>query len=82
MANEELLAQIAALGGWGLAILVVLLVVMILPVFLVMASKRVTGGKKVFWVVMMGTFSWLAYPPYLIATRKAAKAAAEPPGGI
>lgn len=70
MANEELLAQIAAMGGTGILILVVFLVVLVLPVFVVMFSKRVQGGKKVFWVVMMGTFSWLAYVPYLMMTRR------------
>ena len=38
-------------------------------------SKRVHGGKKLFSVLMMGTFSWLAYSPDLIAARKAEKAA-------
>ena len=75
MANEELLAQMAALGGTGILILIVLSVILVLPVFMVMASKRVQGGKKLFWVLMMGTFSWLAYPPYLIVMRKAEKAA-------
>jgi hypothetical protein len=79
MANEELLAQLAALGGTGILILAALSLVLILPVFVVMFSKRVSGGRKVFWVVMMGTFSWLAYVPYLIMTR-AKDARTAPPG--
>lgn len=80
MANEELLAQIAALGGTGLLILIVVSIILVWPVFLVLKSQRVHGGKKLFWVLMMGTFSWLAYPPYLIVTRKAEKAADQPSG--
>lgn len=80
MANDELLAQIAALGAAGILILVALLIVLVLPVFMVMFSKRVHGGKKLFWVLMMGTFSWLAYPPYLIVTRKAEKGAGQASG--
>ena len=80
MANEELLAQIGALGGTGILILIVVSVILVWPVFLVLKSKRVYGGKKLFWVLMMGTFSWLAYPPYLIVTRKADQADDQPPG--
>ena len=75
MANDELLAQIAALGGTGVLILIVVSIILVWPVFLVLKSKRVHGGKKLFWVLMMGTFSWLAYPPYLIVMRRAEKAA-------
>lgn len=78
MANEELVAQIAAMGGAGILLLLVVLAIVVAPVFLVMFSKRVHGGKKLFWIVMMGTFSWLAYPPYLAALRKAGKAPDEP----
>ncbi|OHC61591.1 MAG: hypothetical protein A2045_09915 [Rhodocyclales bacterium GWA2_65_20] len=84
MANEELLAQIAALGGTELLILIALLIglslVLVWPVFLVLKSKRVHGGTKLFWVLMMGTFSWLVYPIYLIVTRKAEQAADQPSG--
>lgn len=75
MANEEMVAQVAAMGGMGILILLLVLVVLVLPVFLVLFSKRVQGGKKVLWVVLMGTFSWLAWPPYVIWLRKSEKAA-------
>ena len=79
MTNDEMVAQIAAMGGAGILLLLVVLVVLVLPVFLVMFSKRVHGGKKLLWVVLMGTFSWLAWPPYLIMLRKAGKAADQAP---
>lgn len=78
MANEELAAQIAAqiaaMGPLGGVLLLLFLAVLLAPVFLVMFSKRVHGGKKLFWVALMGTFSWLAYPAYRSALRKADKA--------
>jgi len=79
MPNEEMLAQIAALGSGGIMLLIALLIVLALPVFMVMVSKRTQGGRKIFWVLMMGTFSWLAYPPYLMFTGKPDQAADQPP---
>lgn len=40
-----------------------------LPPFLVLGSKRVSGGAKVLWFLLTGTFSWLAYIPFLLLFR-------------
>ena len=40
-----------------------------LPPFLVLFSKRTSGRAKLFWFVLTGTFSWLAYIPYLLIFR-------------
>ena len=40
-----------------------------LPPFLVMFSKRTSGMAKLLWVLLTGTFSWLAYIPYLLIFR-------------
>lgn len=80
MANDQLVAQIAGMGAGGIVLLLVVLAVLVAPVFLVMFSKRIAGGRKFFWVLMMGTFSWLAWPLYVIALRKAGKAAGDADG--
>ncbi|MBI4986473.1 MAG: hypothetical protein HZC24_14315 [Rhodocyclales bacterium] len=80
MTNDEMVAQITALGGMGILILIVVLIVLVLPLFLVMFSKRIHGGRKLLWVVLMGTFSWLAWPPYAMMLRKAEKEAGPEPG--
>ena len=79
MVNDELLAQVAALNGTALLILLTILIVLLLPIFLVMFSRRIHGGKKLLWVVLMATFSWLAWPRYLSMLRKLDKAAAAEP---
>ena len=40
-----------------------------LPSILVLFSKRVSGGAKLLWVLLTGTFSWLAYIPFLLLFR-------------
>ena len=44
-----------------------------LPPFLVLFSKRVSGGAKVLWFLLTGTFSWLAYIPFLLLFRNPSK---------
>jgi len=77
MVNDELLAQVAALNGTALLILFALLVALLLPMFLVMFSRRIHGGQKLLWVVLMATFSWLAWPQYRRMLRRLAPAEAE-----
>lgn len=40
-----------------------------LPPFLVLFSKRTSGTPKLFWFVLTGIFSWLAYIPFLLIFR-------------
>ena len=40
-----------------------------LPPFLVLFSKRTSGMTKLLWFVLTGTFSWLAYIPFLVIFR-------------
>lgn len=47
------------------------LIVLSLPPLFVIGSKRVRGGRKVFWITMTALFSWLAYVAFVIATRDA-----------
>ena len=44
-----------------------------LPPIFVLFSKRVSGGAKVLWVLLTGTFSWLAYIPFLLLFRNGSK---------
>ncbi len=44
-----------------------------LPPIFVMFSKRVSGGAKVLWFLLTGTFSWLAYIPFLLLFRNGSK---------
>lgn len=65
MSPDMLMAQVAAMGllDW------IFLLVLSLPPLFVIWSKRVRGGRKVFWFVMTSLFSWLAYVPFVIVTR-------------
>ena len=40
-----------------------------LPSIFVLFSKRVSGGAKLLWFLLTGTFSWLAYIPFLLLFR-------------
>ena len=71
MTNDMLLEQVLSLGWQGIALFIVLSIVAALPPFFVLFSKRVNGGRKVFWFIMTGTFSWFAYLPFLLLTRPA-----------
>ena len=59
-------------------ILVATIVLSLPPVF-VLFSKRVSGGTKVLWFILTSIFSWLAYAPFLVLTRK--KGNADPQAG-
>lgn len=65
MANDELMTQLASLGWMEIALLIVLS----LPPLFVLTSKRVAGGRKVFWFVMTSVFSWLAYVAFVLMTK-------------
>lgn len=67
MANDMLMAQVAAMGWLEWALLIFLS----LPPLLIIFSKRVAGGRKTLWFILTSLFSWLAYVPFLIMTRKA-----------
>ena len=54
-------------------------IVLSLPPVLVLFSKRVSGGTKVLWFILTSIFSWLAYLPFLVLTRK--KGNADPQAG-
>jgi uncharacterized RDD family membrane protein YckC len=66
MSPDSLMAQAASMGllEW------VFLIVLSLPPLFVIWSKRVSGGRKVFWFIMTSLFSWLAYVPFLVMNRK------------
>jgi hypothetical protein len=70
MTDDMLLQQILSLDGTTLALVFVLLVVASLPPFFVLYSRRVHGGQKLLWFILTGTFSWLAYIPFLLMTRR------------
>jgi len=59
-------------------ILIATIVLSLPPVF-VLFSKRVSGGTKVLWFILTSIFSWLAYAPFLVLTRK--KGNADPQAG-
>jgi hypothetical protein len=65
MSPDSLMVQVASMGllEW------VFLIVLSVPPLFVIWSKRVSGGKKVFWFVLTSLFSWLAYVAFVIATR-------------
>lgn len=67
MANDMLLAQMAGMGLLEWAVLIFLSV----PPLFIIFSKRVTGRRKMLWFILTSLFSWLAYVPFLIMTRKA-----------
>ncbi len=66
MSPDTLMAQALSMGllDW------VFLIVLSLPPLFVIWSKRVRGGRKVFWFVMTSLFSWLAYVLFILMTRK------------
>ncbi|HEX8988755.1 MAG TPA: hypothetical protein VF816_12425 [Rhodocyclaceae bacterium] len=78
MSNEELLAQVAALGGPTLLVvlvaLIALLVLLLVPTFLVAFSRQVRGSRKLVWVVAMLSFSWLAWPAWRAMLRRTERA--------
>ena len=49
-----------------------------LPPFLVLYSKKVSGSQKVLWFILTGIFSWLAYLPFQLIYRNAATEKQEP----
>jgi apolipoprotein N-acyltransferase len=65
MSPEMLMAQASSMGLLEWLFLIVLSV----PPLFVIWSKRVKGGRKVFWFVMTSLFSWLAYIAFVIVTR-------------
>lgn len=81
MTNDMLLEQILSLGWQGIALFVALSIVAALPPFFVLFSRRVSGGRKMLWFVLTGTFSWLAYLPFLLMTRPAKPGAQGGPAG-
>jgi len=52
-----------------LLILLALFVLVVLPVILVLTSKRASGGVKFGWFVAAVLFSWLGYIGFMIATK-------------
>ena len=64
----------AEVGIGSLIVIIVLVLIMTivlcLPMVFVLRSKRVSGGTKVMWFILTSIFSWLAYPPFLVLTRK------------
>ncbi len=65
MTPDALTTTVAAMGVFDW----IFLIVLSLPPLFVIWSKRVHGSRKVFWVVMTGLLSWLAYVAFVIATR-------------
>ena len=47
-----------------------LMIVLCLPMVFVLRSRRVSGSTKVMWFILTSIFSWLAYPAFLVLTRK------------
>ena len=84
-ALTRLAAEIPNLSqGQLIAVLVaclVLLIVLAAPPFMVLFSRRTSGASKFWWFVLTGTFSWLAYVPFLLMTRKPGAAGEQRPGG-
>jgi hypothetical protein len=70
MSPDEQAAYIASLGTGPLIAVLVVLIVLAVPPFWVLFTKRTSGGVKAFWFIVTGIFSWLAWPFYLVATRK------------
>lgn len=64
----------AELGVGTLIVIIVLVlivtIVLCLPMVFVLRSRRVSGRTKVMWFILTSIFSWLAYPPFLVLTRK------------
>ena len=75
--------QSAEVGVGTLNVIIVLVlivtIVLCLPPVFVLFSKRVSGGTKVLWFILTSIFSWLAYAPFLVLTRK--KGNADPQAG-
>jgi hypothetical protein len=46
------------------------MIVLSLPPVFVLFSKRASGGMKLLWFILTSIFSWLAYVPFLMLTRK------------
>lgn len=67
---NDLLATLLDSIGW---LEWTVLIVTSLPPIFVYYSRRVSGSRKVLWVVLTGLFSWLAYLPFLLLTRNDAK---------
>ena len=65
--NDQLLMEVSRLGAVDLLALLVLS----LPPLFVLLSRRTRGRRKLWWVLLTSLFSWLAYVPYLLMTRKA-----------
>lgn len=64
--NDQLLMEVSRLGAVDLLVLLVLS----LPPLFVLLSQRTRGRRKLWWVVLTSLFSWLAYIPYLLMTRR------------
>jgi len=64
----------AEVGVGSLIVIIVLVlivtIVLCLPMVFVLRSKRVSGSTKVMWFILTSIFSWLAYPAFLVLTRK------------
>jgi hypothetical protein len=69
---DDAMMLLASMGWLEIGVLVVLS----LPPLFVLASKRVSGGRKLLWFVLTSVFSWLAYLPFVLMTRAAGEAAA------
>jgi hypothetical protein len=65
MSPDMLMNQVV---GMGLLEWIFLIVLSVPPLFVIW-SKRVSGGRKVLWVVLTSLFSWLAYGVFLVVTR-------------
>ena len=50
--------------------LIILLFISILPLILVVASKRVSGSTKALWIIIIIILSWLGFIIFLIANPK------------
>lgn len=65
MTPEMLMTQFASLSAFDW----IFLIVLSLPPLFILGSKRVHGGKKLFWFVLTSLLSWLAYVAFIIAIR-------------
>ena len=59
--------------GLGVSELIVVFICLIVPVFLVGMSPRITDNRKYVWIIITVFFSWFGYLFFMILTDKPAR---------
>jgi len=58
-------------GPMQILLLIIIFVLTVLPVLLVIKSRRSSGGEKWVWIVVTVIFSWIGFLAFILFTKKA-----------